>query len=45
MDDNQTIILSRKIQEEIAQTLAIPGEVKVTAIREFRSVYPDRQVS
>lgn len=44
LDDNQTIILSRKIQEEVAQALAIPGEVKVTAIREFRSVYPDRQV-
>lgn len=44
LDDNQTVILSRKIQEEIAKSLAIPGEVKVTAIREFRAVYPDRQV-
>jgi ribonuclease Y len=42
LDDNQTIIISRKIQEEVARSLAVPGEVKVTAIREFRSVYPDR---
>ncbi len=40
LDDNQTILLSKKIQEEVASRLAIPGEVKVTAIREFRSVYP-----
>lgn len=44
LDDNQTLLLARKIQEEIAKSLAIPGEVKVTAIREFRAIYPDRPV-
>lgn len=42
LDDNQTILLSKKIQEEVANSLAVPGEVKVTAIREFRAVYPNR---
>lgn len=41
LDDNQTILLSRKIQEEVSRSMAVPGEVKVTAIREFRSVYPE----
>lgn len=41
LDDNQTVLLSRKIQEEVSKALAVPGEVKVTAIREFRAVYPD----
>lgn len=41
LDDNQTILLSKKIQEEVSRSLAVPGEVKVTAIREFRSVYPE----
>jgi ribonuclease Y len=40
LDDNQTVLLSRKIQEEVSRSLAVPGEVKVTAIREFRAVYP-----
>ena len=40
LDDAQTILLSRKIQEEVSKSMAIPGEVKVTAIREFRAVYP-----
>lgn len=44
LDDNQTLIISRKIQEEVAKSLAVPGEVKVTAIREFRAVYPDRTI-
>jgi ribonucrease Y len=38
LDDAQTTILSSKIRDEVTQALAIPGEVKVTAIREFRSV-------
>lgn len=42
LDDNQTVLLSKKIQEEVSNSLAVPGEVKVTAIREFRAVYPDR---
>lgn len=45
MDDNQTILLSKKIQEEVSNALAVPGEVKVTAIREFRAVYPNRATS
>jgi ribonuclease Y len=40
LDDNQTVLLSRQIQEEVSRALAVPGEVKVTAIREFRAVYP-----
>jgi len=44
LDDSQTIILSKKIQEEVSRALAVPGEVKVTAIREFRSVYPEHTV-
>lgn len=44
LDDNQTVLLSRKIQEEVSKSLAVPGEVKVTAIREFRAVYPESTV-
>jgi ribonucrease Y len=45
LDDNQTVLLARKIQEEVSKALAVPGEVKVTAIREFRSVYPEHTAS
>lgn len=44
LDDAQTVLLSRKIQEEVSKALAVPGEVKVTAIREFRSVYPETTI-
>jgi ribonuclease Y len=44
LDDAQTILLSKKIQEEVSRSMAIPGEVKVTAIREFRAVYPETTV-
>lgn len=44
MDDSQTTLIARKIQEEVSRTLAVPGEVKVTAIREFRSVFPETQI-
>lgn len=44
LDDNQTLLLSKKIQEEVSKALAVPGEVKVTAIREFRAVYPQREL-
>jgi len=44
LDDNQTVLLARKIQEEVSKSLAVPGEVKVTAIREFRAVYPEHSV-
>ena len=42
--DEDTIILSQKIQQEVSRSLAVPGEVKVTVIREFRAVYPDTAV-
>lgn len=41
MDDSQTVLISKKIQEEVSKALAVPGEVKVTAIREFRAVFPE----
>lgn len=44
LDDNQTILLARKIQEEVSSSLAVPGVVKVTAIREFRSSFPEHVV-
>jgi hypothetical protein len=37
-------LLSKKIQEEVSKSMAVPGEVKVTAIREFRAVYPQTTV-
>lgn len=44
LDDSQTVLLSKKIQEEVSRALAVPGEVKVTAIREFRSIYPEHTI-
>lgn len=44
LDDAQTVLVARKIQEEVAQSLAVPGEVKVTAIREFRAISPESSV-
>lgn len=42
LDDAQTTIAANEIREEINRAqLAIPGEVKVTAIREFRAVSSD----
>ncbi|MDO8583347.1 MAG: ribonuclease Y [bacterium] len=38
LDDAQTTIIANKIREEVSNALAVPGEVKVTAIREFRAV-------
>ncbi len=38
LDDAQTVITAQKIKEEIDKSLIVPGEVKVTAIREFRSI-------
>lgn len=39
LDDSQTIVVADKIRDEIGKaSLVIPGEVKVTAIREFRAV-------
>lgn len=41
LDDAQTVLVSQRIREEVSRALAIPGEVKVTAIREFRAVASD----
>ena len=38
LDDAQTTVLAAKIRDEVAKSQAVPGEIKVTAIREFRSV-------
>lgn len=38
LDDANTILIARKIQEDVSKKLAVPGEIKVTAIREFRAV-------
>jgi len=43
LDDAQTVIVARKIRDEVSRSLAIPGEVKVTAIREFRAVVGEQQ--
>lgn len=43
LDDAQTTILAQKLREEISKSLAIPGEVKVTAIREFRAIASESQ--
>src|SRR3989344_161185 len=38
LDDSQTVLVAQKIKDEISKaSLAIPGEVKITAIREFRA--------
>ena len=38
LDDSQTTLVAQKIREEVSKTLAVPGEVKVTAIREVRAI-------
>lgn len=38
LNDDQTVLAAQRIREEITKALTIPGEVKVTAIREFRAV-------
>lgn len=38
LTDAETTLIADKIREEVSKALAIPGEVKVTAIREFRAV-------
>ena len=40
LDDIETTIIARKIKDEIDSKLIIPGVVRVTAIREFRSTEP-----
>lgn len=38
LDDAQTTLVAHKIRDEVISKLAVPGEVKITAIREFRAV-------
>lgn len=38
LDDAQTTTLASKIRDEISKSQAVPGEIKITAIREFRAV-------
>jgi len=38
LDDAETTVLASKIRDEVSKALAVPGEVKVTAIREIRAV-------
>ncbi len=38
LDDAQTTVIASKIRDEVAKSQAVPGEIKVTAIREFRAV-------
>lgn len=38
LDDAGTTVLAAKIRDEISKSQAVPGEIKVTAIREFRAV-------
>ncbi len=38
LDDAQTTVIAAKIREEISKSQAVPGEIKVTAIREFRAI-------
>lgn len=43
LDDAQTTVVANKIRDEVSRSLAVPGEVKVTAIREFRAVAVEGQ--
>ena len=38
LDDAETTLVANKIRDEISRSQAVPGEIKVTAIREFRAV-------
>ncbi|MGE5041561.1 MAG: ribonuclease Y [Candidatus Levyibacteriota bacterium] len=40
LDDIETTIIAKKIKEEIDRRLIVPGVVRVTAIREFRTTEP-----
>lgn len=40
LDDVETTIIAKKIKDAVDQKLIIPGVVRVTAIREFRSTEP-----
>jgi len=38
LDDAQTTVVAQKIRDEVVKSQAVPGEIKITAIREFRAV-------
>lgn len=38
LSDEETTVLAAKIRDEASKALAVPGEIKVTAIREFRAI-------
>lgn len=38
LDDDQTTVVADKIRDDISRSLTVPGEIKVTAIREFRVI-------
>ena len=38
LNDEETTLVAAKIRDEISKSQAVPGEIKVTAIREFRAV-------
>ena len=38
LSDDQTVLVAQSIREEIDKSLTVPGDVKVTAIREFRAI-------
>ncbi|MGA2911140.1 MAG: ribonuclease Y [Candidatus Levyibacteriota bacterium] len=38
LDDAQTTVVANKIRDEVSKSQAVAGEIKVTAIREFRAV-------
>lgn len=38
LDDAQTTILAQKVKDEIEKKMTYPGEIRVTAIREFRAI-------
>lgn len=43
LNDDQTTVIAQKIRDEVSRSLAVPGEVKVTAIREFRAIASETQ--
>ena len=43
LNDDETTVIANKIREEVSRSLAVPGEVKVTAIREFRAISSETQ--
>ena len=43
LDDEQTVLLCSKLKDEIEKNFsAIPGQIKITAIREFRTTAATR---